>query len=216
LRTLLIGGGHSAYFVANSLREIDPQGKLIIIEFTSEKVDALSKTFPYAEVIRQEIDGVEDYIRVNWNILDAVITATESDSLNLRYCKVAKESTIPLAISIINNPLNSAIFLDEGIAHIINPYSLIPVELSEILGAGINVLFKSKRTRVLAISIKISNERLLLELMRELSRSRDASAIFVSPSGEITTSIEEAGLGGIGYLIGSEERIGKFLRIARR
>lgn len=215
MRTLLIGGGHSAYFVANALREIDPRGKLIIIEFTSEKVDALSKTFPYAEVIRQEIDGVEDYIRVNWNILDAVVAATESDSLNLRYCKVAKESTIPLAISIINNPLNSAIFLDEGITNIINPYSLIPVELSEILGASTNVLFKSQRTRVLAISIKISDERLLLELMKELSKSRDASAVFVSPSGEITTSIEEAGLGGIGYLIGSEERIGKFLRIAR-
>lgn len=132
MRTLVIGGGHSAYFAANAIREMDPKGKLIIIEFTSEKVDVLSKMFPFAELIHREIDEVEEYIRGNGSILDAVITATESDSLNLRYCKVAKENAIPLTISIVNNPLNSEIFLNEGITYIINPYKLIPMELSEI------------------------------------------------------------------------------------
>ncbi|MBS7649223.1 NAD-binding protein [Candidatus Bathyarchaeota archaeon] len=216
MRTLLIGGGHSAYFAANAIREIDPDGKLIIIEFTSEKVDVLSKTFSFAELIHLEIDEVEKYIGGNRSILDSVITATESDSLNLRYCKVAKENAIPLTISIINNPLNTEIFLNEGITCIINPYILISRELSEILDAGTNVLYKFQRAVILMVSIKISDERFILQLKRELAQSRDLSAIFVSQSGEITNSVEEVGLGGRAYIIGSEERVEKVLRIARR
>ncbi|MEM4647500.1 MAG: NAD-binding protein, partial [Candidatus Nezhaarchaeales archaeon] len=115
MRVLLIGGGHSAYFAAETIRKIDLSGKLIIVEFTSEKVYVLSKLFPFAEMIQLDIDEVEGYIRANGRILDAVVAATESDSLNLRYCKVAKESNIPLVITIINNPLNAEIFLKEGI-----------------------------------------------------------------------------------------------------
>ncbi|MEM3526313.1 MAG: NAD-binding protein [Candidatus Jordarchaeaceae archaeon] len=216
MRTLLIGGGHSAYFAANAIREIDPNGKFIIIEFTSEKVDVLSKMFPFAELIRLDIDEVEEYIRGNGNILDAVITATESDSLNLRYCKVAKENAIPLTMPIINNPLNTEIFLREGITYIINPYNLIPRELSEILDADTNVLYRFQRTGLLMASIKISNEGFLLKLRREMAQSRDLSAIFVSRSGEMTNSVEEAGLGGRAYIIGSEEKVEKILKIARR
>jgi len=216
LRTLLIGGGHSAYFAANAIREIDPNGKLIIIEFTSERVDVLSKMFPFAELIQLEIDEVEEYIKGNGSILDAVITATESDSLNLRYCKVAKENAIPLTISVINNPLNTEILLNEGITYIINPYNLIPRELSEIFDAGTNVLYKFQGTEISMASIKISDEQFLLQLRREMAQSRDLSAIFVSKSGEITSSVEEVGLGGRAYIIGSEKTVEKVLRIARR
>jgi len=216
LRTLLIGGGHSAYFAANAIREIDPNGKLIIIEFTSERVDVLSKMFPFAELIQLEIDEVEEYIKGNGSILDVVITATESDSLNLRYCKVAKENAIPLTISVINNPLNTEILLNEGITYIINPYNLIPRELSEIFDAGTNVLYKFQGTEISMASIKISDEQFLLQLRREMAQSRDLSAIFVSKSGEITSSVEEVGLGGRAYIIGSEKTVEKVLKIARR
>ncbi len=216
MRTLLIGGGHSAYFAANAIREIDPDGKLIIIEFTSEKVEVLSKTFPFAEVILQEIDEVEDYIKVNGGIVDAVIAATESDSLNLRYCKIARESAIPLAISILNNPLNREIFLKEGITYLINPYSLIPIELSEILCAPMNIFYRSPKYNLVIASIRISDERLLLELRKAINQSGDISAIFVSQSGEITTSLNEADLGGKLYLMGSRENIDKILKIVRK
>lgn len=216
MRTLLIGGGHSAYFAANAIREIDPNGKLIIIEFTSERVDVLSKMFPFAELIQLEIDEVEEYIKGNGSILDVVITATESDSLNLRYCKVAKENAIPLTISVINNPLNTEILLNEGITYIINPYNLIPRELSEIFDAGTNVLYKFQGTEISMASIKISDEQFLLQLRREMAQSRDLSAIFVSKSGEITNSVEEVGLGGRAYIIGSEKTVEKVLKIARR
>lgn len=216
MRTLLIGGGHQAYFAANAIREIDPEGKLIMIEFTSEKVEVLSRTFPFAEVILQEIDGVESYIKGNANVLDAVIAATESDSLNLRYCKTARESAIPLVVPILNNPLNQDIFRKEGITYIINPHSIIPIELSEILGASTNILYRSPRSKVLVASIKISDERLLLELKRALDQSNDLSAIFVSQSGEVTSSLNEADLGGRLYLIGSERSIDKMLKVAEK
>ena len=216
MRTLIIGGGHSAYFAANAIKEIDPEGKLIMIEFTTEKVNVLSKTFPFAEVILQEIDGVEEYIKNNGSILDAVVAATESDSLNLRYCKVAKESAIPLTISILNNPLNREIFLKEGITYIIDPYSVIPVELSEILGSPMNIIYKSPKDRILVTSIRLSEEKLLQKLRKELSRSLEISAIFVSQSGEITNTLRDIDLGGRVYLIGAQEKLEKILKIVKR
>ncbi|RLG07629.1 MAG: hypothetical protein DRN65_03120 [Thaumarchaeota archaeon] len=216
MRTLIIGGGHSAYFAANAIKEIDPEGKLIMIEFTTEKVNVLSKTFPFAEVILQEIDGVEEYIKNNGSILDAVVAATESDSLNLRYCKVAKESAIPLTISILNNPLNREIFLKEGITYIIDPYSVIPVELSEILGSPMNIIYKSPKNRILITSIRLSEEKLLQKLRKELSRSLEISAIFVSQSGEITNTFRDIDLGGRVYLIGAQEKLEKILKIVKR
>ncbi|MCD6535849.1 MAG: NAD-binding protein [Thaumarchaeota archaeon] len=216
MRTLIIGGGHSAYFAANSIKEIDPDGKLIMIEFTTEKVNVLSKTFPFAEVILQEIDGVEEYIKNNGSILDAVVAATESDSLNLRYCKVAKESAIPLTISILNNPLNREIFLKEGITYIIDPYSVIPVELSEILGSPMNIIYKSPKDRILVTSIRLSEEKLLQKLRKELSRSLEISAIFVSQSGEITNTLRDIDLGGRVYLIGAQEKLEKILKMVKR
>ena len=216
MRTLIIGGGHSAYFAANAIKEIDPEGKLIMIEFTTEKVNVLSKTFPFAEVILQEIDGVEEYIKNNGSILDAVVAATESDSLNLRYCKVAKESAIPLTISILNNPLNREIFLKEGITYIIDPYSVIPVELSEILGSPMNIIYKSPKDRILVTSIKLSEEKLLQKLRKELSRSLEISAIFVSQSGEITNTLRDIDLGGRVYLIGAQEKLEKILKMVKR
>lgn len=216
MRTLIIGGGHSAYFAANAIKEIDPEGKLIMIEFTTEKVNVLSKTFPFAEVILQEIDGVEEYIKNNGSILDAVVAATESDSLNLRYCKVAKESAIPLTISILNNPLNREIFLKEGITYIIDPYSVIPVELSEILGSPMNIIYKSPKNRILITSIRLSEEKLLQKLRKELSRSLETSAIFVSQSGEITNTLKDIDLGGRVYLIGAQEKLEKILKMVKR
>ena len=213
MRVLLIGGGHSAYFAANAIKEIDPTGKLIIIEFTSEKVEVLSKTFPFAEVLHQEIDEVESYIKTNASILDALIAATESDSLNLRYCKVGRENAIPLIIAILNNPLNYEIFAKEGIRYIINPYSFIPVELSEILGSATNIIYKLPAGGVMLASIKIESEEHMHKLRKELDKSNDISMIFVSRSGEIKNSLSELDLGGRLYLLGSEKKIKNILKM---
>ena len=148
--------------------------------------------------------------------MDAVVAATESDSLNLRYCKVAKESAIPLTISILNNPLNREIFLKEGITYIIDPYSVIPVELSEILGSPMNIIYKSPKDRILITSIRLSEEKLLQKLRKELSRSLEISAIFVSQSGEITNTLRDIDLGGRVYLIGAQEKLEKILKMVKR
>jgi len=213
LRVLLIGGGHSAYFAAETIKRIDLSGKLMIIEFTSEKVFVLSKLFPFAEIIQLDIDEVEEYIRANGRILDAVVAATESDSLNLRYCKVAKESNIPLVITIINNPLNAEIFLKEGIAFIVNPYKMIPIELSEILDAKVNILYSFHRIGVQVVSIKVGDRRLLSQLKKEMTKNRDLTALFVSPVGEITNSIDEVDVGWRAYVLGYEEKIKRLLRV---
>lgn len=216
MRTLLIGGGsHSAYFAINAIREIDPYGKLVVIEFTSEKVDVLSRMFPFAELIRLDVDEVESYIRSNSSIIDLVVTATESDALNLRYCKISKENAIPIIISIINNPLNAKIFINEGITYIINPYDFIPKELAEILDAEVNVPYCFHRADVLLASIRVSKDALLYHLKREMDKSHNLSAIFVSKTGDVTSSIEKAGLGWRVYLIGARSTVERVLKTIR-
>lgn len=200
MRVLLIGGGHSAYFAAKAIRRIDPGGKLIIIEFTSEKVAVLSKIFPRAEIIQVDIDEVEDYVKSNGSILDAVIAATESDSLNLRYCKASKESDIPLTISIINNPLNTKTFLKEGITYVVSPCNMISIELSEILDAKVNMLYRFQKTRVQVASMKINDKQILFHLKR-------LAALFISPTGEVMNSIEEVSVRWRVYMVGSEEKV---------
>jgi len=216
LRTVLIGGGsHSAYFAINAVREIDPYGRLVVIEFTSEKVDVLSRMFPFAELIRLDIDEVDSYVRSNSSIIDVVITATESDALNLRYCKMSKENAIPIIISIINNPLNAKIFADEGITYVINPYDFIHRELAEILEADVNILYRFHKTDILLASIKISKDALLHYLRKEIGKSHDLSAIFVSKTGEVTNSIDKVGLGWKAYLIGTRLTVEQILKNVR-
>lgn len=215
MRVLLIGGGHSAYFAARAIREIDPDGHLVIIEFTREKVEMLSRTFPSAEVLFQEIDRVEDYIKENSELLDAVIAATESDSLNLRYCRVARENAVPITVGILNNPLNYEIFKKEKINYIIDPYRVITIQLFEILGAPVNVIFSSLVNNLEIASVRILNEKLLHELRSALDKHDDVIAAFVSRTGEIGSSPSSVSLGGSAYIMGPREKIEKLLQLSR-
>jgi len=212
LRTLLIGGGHAAYFVANAIRESDIGGKLVIIEFTREKVEVLSKTFPSAEVIVQSIDEVEQYIRGNSVVLDAVIAATESDALNLRYSKIALQNSIPLVIAVLNNPLNTEIFKKEGIKYIVNPYSLIPVKIKEILGiTKANILYEFTSKDLMICMVKINDENDVRKIKKKLVKS-SLSYLFETVDGEVKPSIDNLSKGGTLYIMGRKESVKKILK----
>jgi hypothetical protein len=88
-------------------------GRIIVIEFTSEKVEMLKKTFPFAEAVLLSIEEVEDYVSGNRFLIDVLVSATDSDALNLRYAKHAIKSGVPIVIAILNNPLNEPIFVKE-------------------------------------------------------------------------------------------------------
>lgn len=211
MRTLLIGGGHAAYFAINTLREIDSGGKLIVIDFTREKAEVLSKTFPDIEVIVKGVDEAEQYIRENRVLLDAVIAATESDALNLRYSKISLKNAIPIVIAILNNPLNANLFKKEGIRFIVDPYSSISSKLREIIGVyEVNLIYEHPSDSLSIISVRIEDERKLKWVRENLPKSRVAS-IYLNVDGSLETKIDKLDVGGTLYLIGEREELRKFL-----
>ena len=215
MRTLIIGGGHPAYFVINAVKESDPGGKITIIEFTKEKAEVLSKTFPYAEVLSMNINGVEDYIRSNSVLLDAVISATESDSLNLRYARTALRNSIPITITVLNNPLNEEIFRKEGIRYIVNPFSHIASKVKEILGTyTVNIIYEFSRRNLLICGLRIQDSQTLNKLLNNLPIEGVAS-VFVAVDGSIEPDAERLSVGGTLYLMGERDKIKKLLKSVR-
>lgn len=213
MRALLIGGGHAAYFVANAIREADVGGKLIIIEFTREKVEMLSKTFPFAEVIFQGIDEVEQYIRSNSVLLDAVIAATESDALNLKYSKTAITSSIPIVVAVLNNPLNREIFAKEGVKFIVNPYQLVPIKIKEILGSfSTNIIYEFSSNDLIFCAIKISSEDDLNRIRRNILKNDEMAYLYAAVDGTLNKELNKLEVGGTLYLVGRKGKVRRFLK----
>lgn len=212
MRILIIGGGHAAYFVINTLREVDKAGKIIVVEFTREKVEVLSKTFPFAEVLVKSIDEVEQYIRGNSMILDAIIASTESDALNLRYAKAAHENGIPLTIAVLNNPLNAEIFKKEGIRYLINPFASIPTRVKEILGVfETNVIHESAINRISIYAVRMKKEEDLRKIGKHLGEN-GLAYLYVAVDGSIEMHLERFEMGGTLYLMGEKEKVKNILR----
>ncbi|MEM4424617.1 MAG: hypothetical protein QW335_01385, partial [Candidatus Nezhaarchaeales archaeon] len=57
------------------------------------------------------------------------------------------------------------------------------------------------------------DRRLLSQLKKEMAKNRDLTALFVSPVGEITNSIDEVDVGWRAYVVGYEEKVKRLLRI---
>jgi Trk K+ transport system NAD-binding subunit len=162
VRSIVIGGGHLAYFTVKALREVDPKGRIIIIEFTSEKIEMLKKTFPYVETMLSSIDKVEEYITENRSLIDVLVSATDSDALNLRYAKYSIRNEVPIVIAILNNPLNEPIFLKENIKYVINPYKTITSKVKEIVNKfRVNIIYEFSKFSAGIYALKIEDAKTL-------------------------------------------------------
>lgn len=157
MRSVIIGGGHAAYFAITTLREIDFPGEITIIETTIEKAEVAKKQFPFAEVLNLEIDEIGEFLKVDRKEIDVLVTCTGSDALNLRLAKQAKEAGIPKVISVMNNPLNEVHFKKAGIDLIIDPFSLIEIKLKEVFSSALPIkLYEGMEKRVALYAIKAS------------------------------------------------------------
>ena len=167
MRALVIGGGHSAFFVVNTLKEIDPNGEIVIVETTIEKAGMAQKQFPFAEVLSLEIDEILNYVKGVKNNVDVLVVCTGSDALNLRIARAAVEAGVHRVISVINNPLNEPYFKKARVRLLIDPYSIIETKLKELLGVGLPVkIYEGLEKRVALYSI-IVPKKIKIELERE-------------------------------------------------
>ncbi|MEM0452349.1 MAG: NAD-binding protein [Nitrososphaerota archaeon] len=208
MRSIVIGGGHSAYFVITTLREIDPKGKIIIIEFTSEKIEMLKKTFPYAEAIQQSVDRVEEYIAENRSLIDVLVSATDSDALNLRYAKHSIKNEIPMVIAVLNNPLNEPIFIKENIRCLINPYKMITSKVKEIVNKfSVNTVYEFSRINGGIYALKIEDTRILRKVQSFILK-KNLPFFTISVDGKVrASSIKNIEIGDVVYVVCVDKNI---------
>lgn len=216
MRSVVIGGGHLAYFTVTALREIDPKGRIIIIDFTLEKIDVLKKTFPYAEAVHQNVDQVEDYIVKNRSLIDVLVSATDSDALNLRYAKHSVMNEIPVVIAVLNNPLNEPIFLRENIKYIINPYKTITSKVKEIVNEFlVNTIYEFSRINGGIYALKIKNAKNLHKVQNFILK-KDPPFFTISIDDRIrATSVENIEVGDIVCVVCLDKDIKAFVEKIR-
>ena len=154
MRSIVIGGGHAAYFVISTLREVDPDGKITIIETTMEKAGMAEKQFPFAEVINLGIDDIIEYLIGEKREIDVLVTCTGSDALNFKLANEAVKAGLHRVIAIVINPLNEPHFRRAGVKFLISPFSMIESKLMELLGKGMPVkLYEGLEKRVALYSL---------------------------------------------------------------
>lgn len=212
MRTIVIGGGHPAYFAITAFREIDPMGKIVVIEFTSEKVEVAKKTFPYVEAVFSSIDKVEEYVTSNRSLIDVLVSATESDSLNLRYAKHSIKNEIPIVIAILNNPLNEPIFIMENIKYIINPYKTIISKVKEIVNKfKVNKIYEFSKFDGGIYAFKIENAEILRKI-RSFILKRDSPFFTLSIDNKLRSGpVENIDVGDVVYIACLDKDIKDFL-----
>jgi len=201
MRSIVIGGGHLAYFTVTALREIDPKGRIIIVEFTSEKIEMLKKTFPYVETVLSSVDKVEGYITQNRSLIDVLISATDSDALNLRYAKHSIKNGVPIVITILNNPLNEPIFLKENVKYIINPYKTITSKIKEIINKfRVNIIYEFSKINAGIYALKIEDAKTLRKVQSFILKN-DSPFFIISIDDKVRAgSIENIQVGDIVYI----------------
>lgn len=124
---------HTGGLAVAALREADPEGKLIIVEPTVEKSAAAKKQFPWAEVLKMNVDEFIEYLKENAQLIDVFVACSDSDAVNYRFCKTALDTGVPVVIPVLNNPLNRELFQRSGISVIVDPYASIRPKLLEVL-----------------------------------------------------------------------------------
>jgi len=201
VRSVVVGGGHLAYFAITTLGEIDPKGRITIIEFTSEKVEMLKKAFPFAEAVLSSIEGVEDYVSGNRLLIDVLVSATDSDALNLRYAKHAIKNDVPIVIAILNNPLNEPIFIKENVKYVVNPYKTIMSKIKEIVGKfRVNVVYEFSKVDGGIYAIKVEDARTLRKV-RSFILKNDSPFFVLSADKRIrASSVENIQIGDVVYV----------------
>jgi len=216
MRSIVIGGGHLAYFTVIALREIDPKGRIMIVEFTSEKVEMLKKTFPYVETVLSSMDKVEEYITENRSLIDVLVSATDSDALNLRYARHSVKSEVPIVIAILNNPLNELIFLKENIKYVINPYKTITSKIKEIVNKSrVNIIYEFSRINAGIYALKIDDAKILRKVQSFILKN-DSPFFIVSIDDKVRAgSVENIQVGDVVYISCLDKDIKGFLEKIR-
>ncbi|MGC9010236.1 MAG: NAD-binding protein [Sulfolobales archaeon] len=125
MRYIVVGSSSYVSFVLNAIKEVDPRGIIFYIDRSQEISKMIASQFninyAYGDLLDPSV-----YQRINADMADVAIAATDSDALNIRLIELFKKVfSIPRVATIINNPMNISEYLRTGVDLIINPTATI-------------------------------------------------------------------------------------------
>ena len=205
---------HTGGLAVAALREADPEGKLIIVEPSVEKSGAAKKQFPWAEVLKKNVDEFIEYLKENAQLIDVFVACSDSDAVNYRFCKTALDMGVPMVIPVLNNPLNRELFQRSGVSIIVNPYASIKPKLLEALKAGGEIpLYESLNSQVVLQAYKPTS-RVKLEVSEG-----EVCLLAVKADGSAVSRVKEIDRNEMLYVLGVSDAVRRCLesvRAARR
>jgi len=215
LRIVVFSGmTHTGGLAVAALREADPEGKLIIVEPSVEKSGAAKKQFPWAEVLKKNVDEFIEYLKENAQLIDVFVACSDSDAVNYRFCKTALDMGVPMVIPVLNNPLNRELFQRSGVSIIVNPYASIKPKLLEALKAGGEIpLYESLNSQVVLQAYKPTS-RVKLEVSEG-----EVCLLAVKADGSAVSRVKEIDRNEMLYVLGVSDAVRRCLesvRAARR
>jgi len=215
LRIVVFSGlTHIGGLAVVALRDADPEGKLMIIEPTVEKSAAAEKQFPWAEVLKRNVEEFIKYLKENAPLIDVLVACSDSDAVNYRLCKAALDIGVPMAIPVLNNPLNKELFQRSGVSVIVDPYASIRPKLLEILkNEGKILLYESLNSRIVLHAYKPTSR-----IKLEFPEKDEVALLTVKADGSAISGVEELDKNETLYVLGAEDAVRKYLervRVAR-
>ncbi|MGC9149022.1 MAG: NAD-binding protein [Sulfolobales archaeon] len=125
MRYIVVGSSNYVSFILSAIKEVDPRGIIFFIDRSQEISKMIASQFninySYGDLLDPSV-----YQRINADIADVAIAATDSDALNIRLIELFKKVfSVPRVAAVINNPMNINEYLRAGVDLIINPTATI-------------------------------------------------------------------------------------------
>jgi len=211
LRIVVFSGmTHTGGLAVATLREADPEGKLIIVEPTVEKSATAKKQFPWAEVLKKNVDEFIEYLKETAQLIDVFVACSDSDAVNYRFCKTALDVGVPMVIPVLNNPLNRELFQRSGVSIIVNPYASIKPKLLEALKADGEIsLYESLNSQIVLHAYKPTS-RVKLE-----SPEGEVCFLAVKADGSTVSKVREVDKNEVLYVLGVKDAVRRCLESVR-
>ncbi|MGC8752439.1 MAG: NAD(P)-binding protein [Fervidicoccaceae archaeon] len=133
MRHVVVGSTHFSMFILKAIREADPQGIIYTVERSPEVAEIMSRQVsgkPVHGLLTEQSTLENAGIR----IADTFFALTDSDALNANLVELSKKVySVPLTISIANNPKNVDLLYKSGSDYVLSPVDYVTGEVKALL-----------------------------------------------------------------------------------
>ncbi len=120
-KIVIVGGGNVGAYIAKRLINNDSKIQVKIIEFNSDRANAIAKDIPNAIVLNGDALDVDIQKEANVKTAGTIISVTNDDKVNILSSLLAKQAGCKRAITLINNHTFGPLTYSVGIDAFVDP-----------------------------------------------------------------------------------------------